>query len=101
MINITRIVLFFGALLPAAYSAPTPNPETAQQRYIVTLKPGTSSIESHLNWVSDVHKRSLGKRDTAGVEKTYAISSWQAYSGEFDNATIAEIEANPDVSFFS
>ncbi|KAF2646538.1 subtilisin-like protein [Massarina eburnea CBS 473.64] len=100
MINVRNIALFFGALLPAVLAAPTPITKRAdiiEGKYIVTLKTGTT-VESHLNWVSDVQKRSLSTRNTAGVEKTYSISDWQAYAGEFDDATIAEIKANPDVA---
>jgi hypothetical protein len=100
MIYLSRVIIFLGAFLPVALTAPTPKREVTQDRYIITLNPGVTSIQSHLNWVSDVHKRSLGRRDTAGVDKTYAINNWQAYAGEFDDATIAEIKANPDVSLF-
>ena len=100
MINIRSIALLFGALLPAALAAPmTKRDDIIPGKYIITLKPGAdaAAVESHLTWVSDVHKRSL-KRDTAGVETTYEIKGWKAYSGEFDDATIAEIKANGDVA---
>lgn len=70
------------------------------QLSIVTLKPTLDSVENHLSWVNEVHKRSL-KRNTAGVEKTYDIENWKAYAGEFDEATIAAIKASPDVSLTS
>ncbi|ORY72133.1 peptidase S8/S53 domain-containing protein [Pseudomassariella vexata] len=107
MASILRLALFVGALLPAALTAPTAAPAAAQQKrevipgkYLVTLKTGAtvSDVESHLTWVSDVHRRSLSKRDTAGVEKTYNISSWSAYAGEFDDETIAEIKNSPEVA---
>ena len=102
MINVRRLALFLGALLPAALAAPTTKKsDIIPGKYIVTLKPGVDAAAavSHLTWVNDVHKRSLGKRDTAGVEKEYGIKDWHAYAGEFDDATIAEIKANPDVSY--
>ncbi|KAI5923134.1 peptidase S8/S53 domain-containing protein [Camillea tinctor] len=105
MNNLRRIALALGALLPAALAAPTTVPRLQQRnaipgKYIVTLKTDASSaeIESHLAWVSNVHKRSLSTRSTAGVEKTFNISSWSAYAGEFDDATIEEIRNNPEVA---
>ncbi|KAI1501893.1 peptidase S8/S53 domain-containing protein [Biscogniauxia marginata] len=104
MNNIRRLALCLGALLPAVFAAPTVVPRLEQRnaipgKYIVTLKPAAtpSELESHLAWVQDVHKRSFGKRNTAGVENTYNISTWSAYSGEFDDATIEEIKNNPEV----
>lgn len=103
MVNVRRLATALTALLPLASAAPT---QTQQKRevipgkYIVTLKDSASSadVESHLGWVTSVHARSLSKRDTAGVEKTYKINSWNAYAGEFDDDTLAEIKANADVS---
>ncbi|KAH7125756.1 alkaline proteinase [Dendryphion nanum] len=101
MINVRRLALFLGALLPAALAAPlAARGEVIPGKYIITLKEGVdaNSVENHLTWVNDVHKRSLGKRNTAGIEKKYGIRKWKAYAGEFDDATIAEIKANPDVA---
>lgn len=105
MSSIRNLALFLGALLPAALAAPAkraagvvPEPVVVPGKYIVTLKSDAATdLESHLNWVTDVHRRSLSKRDTAGVENTYNISDWSAYSGDFDDETIAEIEKSPDV----
>ena len=102
MINVRNLAIFFGALLPAVLAAPAPmtkKDDIIPGKFIVTLKPGVdaAAAESHLSWVSDVHKRSL-KRNTAGIEKKYKIKDWKAYAGEFDEATIAEIKASPDVS---
>ncbi|KAK7418599.1 proteinase B [Neonectria magnoliae] len=106
MTSIRNLALFLGALLPAALAAPAkqaagvvPDPVVIPGKYIITLKEDAKTdLESHLNWVTDVHRRSLSKRDTAGVEKTYNISTWNAYSGDFDDETIAEIEKSPDVA---
>lgn len=105
MANLRRLALFIGALLPAAFAAPTaaagPKKEVIPGKYIVTLKEGISSdaVDSHLSWVSNVHKRSLSRRDTVGVEKTYGIGEFfNGYAGEFDDATLEEIKNNPDVS---
>ncbi|KAK6209117.1 hypothetical protein LQW54_006571 [Pestalotiopsis sp. IQ-011] len=105
MVNVRRLATTLTALLPLASAAPTQTQtqqkrEVIQGKYIITLKDSASSadVESHLDWVSSVHARSLPKRDTAGVEKTYNINSWNAYAGEFDDDTIAEIKASADVA---
>ncbi|KAH7160681.1 peptidase S8/S53 domain-containing protein [Dactylonectria macrodidyma] len=103
MASIRNIALFLGALLPAALAAPAARHQKRDEiavpgKYIVTLN-ADASTDAHLNWVADVHRRSLSKRDTAGVETTYNISDWSAYSGEFDDATLEEIKASPDVAF--
>ncbi len=106
MASLRRIAIFIGALLPAAFAAPAvvPSPrakEIIPGKYIVTLKEGISSeaVESHLSWVSDVHKRSLSRRATVGIEKTYGVgNAFNGYAGEFDDSTLEEIKNNPDVS---
>ncbi|KAK2028960.1 subtilase, partial [Colletotrichum zoysiae] len=104
MANLRRLALAIGALLPAVLAAPAAldrrdEPAAAPGKYIITLKEdAAANVESHLSWVADVHKRSLGKRDTAGVESTFNISSWNAYAGEFDEATIEAIKASPEVA---
>lgn len=104
MITISRLALLLGAILPGALGAPvntdiTKLSDIIEGKYIVTLKKGvdTAAAESHLEWVADVHKRSLGKRDTVGIERKYDIKSWKGYAGEFDEATIAQIRESPDV----
>lgn len=105
MTSIRRLALYLGALLPAVLAAPAGVSKVAKldsvpDKYIITLKPDASDakVEAHLSWVEGVHRRSLAKRDTSGVEKTFNISSWSAYSGEFDQATIDEIKNSPEVS---
>lgn len=102
MASLRRLALYLGALLPAVLAAPAVNhklPEAVPNKFIVTLKDGASvDADSHLTWVKDLHRRSLGKRSTAGVEKTYNIDTWNAYAGEFDEETVEQIKANPDVS---
>lgn len=65
-------------------------------KYIVTLKP-EAEVQVQVSWVNEVHKRSFAKRDTAGVEHTYDIKTFKGYAGEFDENTLAEIKANPNV----
>jgi len=73
-------------------------------RYIITLKNGLSArhVDSHLDWVDGVHRRSgNGTAATslfAGIRQTYTRTQWHGYAGEFDDQTIDEIRANPDVS---
>jgi hypothetical protein len=102
MTSIRRLALYLGALLPAVLAAPASISKLASvpDKYIITLKPDSSDakVEAHLSWVEGVHRRSLAKRDTSGVEKTFNISSWSAYSGEFDKATIDEIKKSPEVN---
>ncbi|KAH0432145.1 hypothetical protein CcaCcLH18_06643 [Colletotrichum camelliae] len=103
MTNFRRLALAVGALLPVVLAAPAAikrdEPKFAPGKYIVTLKEdAATNVDSHLTWVADVHRRSLGKRDTAGVENKFNISNWNAYSGEFDEATIEEIKKSPEVA---
>ncbi|KAF5609014.1 hypothetical protein FPANT_280 [Fusarium pseudoanthophilum] len=104
MASLVRLALYLGAFLPAALAAPTApskGSDVIPGKYIVTLKSSASSakVESHLQWVGDVHRRSLSKRDTAGIEHTFNIKNWNAYAGQFDEDTIKEIEASPEVAF--
>lgn len=105
MNTLRNVALVLAAALPLCNAAPAPviktrEPEIIPGKFIVTLNPGAavSELETHLAWVSDVHARSLASRDLAGVEKTFNFSDFSAYSGSFDDATIEEIKANPDVS---
>ncbi|TGJ88329.1 hypothetical protein E0Z10_g423 [Xylaria hypoxylon] len=104
MHSFRSLALFFGALLPAALAAPSGKqakaPEYIPNKYIVTLKSGisTADFESHISWARDVHSRSLSSRDTVGVEKTYNIKDFNAYAVHMDAATLAEIQANPQVA---
>ncbi|KAI2469826.1 alkaline proteinase [Annulohypoxylon bovei var. microspora] len=103
MASLRRLALFFGALLPAIFAAPTPHQqkrEIVPNKYIVTLKQGISSedFKSHLNWARDVHARSLNKRDTTGVSHEYQINTFNAYAGEFDEETLEQLKNNPDVA---
>jgi oryzin len=109
MVNFKNLAVAATALFGYTLAAPLDQQtRTASQHgkviegsYIITLKSGSqaSDLESHLSWVNDVHKRSLGKRQHKGVERTYAGKyDFNGYSGSFDEATIAEIRNNPDVA---
>ncbi|KAJ4360362.1 proteinase B [Didymosphaeria variabile] len=98
MLNISRLAFLFGAVLPTALAAPvTKQSDVIEGKYIITLKP-EAEVQIQVNWVNDVHKRSFAKRDTAGVEHTYDIKTFKGYAGEFDENTLAEIKANPNVA---
>lgn len=87
-------------MLPAALAAPvTKKSDVIEGKYIITLKPEVE-VQVQVNWVNEVHKRSFAKRDTAGVEHTYDIKTFKGYAGEFDENTLAEIKANPNVRDF-
>ncbi|KAK8035230.1 Alkaline proteinase [Apiospora rasikravindrae] len=101
MVNFRQLAVSLTALLPLAAAAPVPEEQVKRDvipgKYIVSLKNGANA-ESHLSWVNSVHKRSLSKRNTVGIEKTYKIEDFEAYAGEFDEATLEEIRNNPDVA---
>ncbi|KAI1807560.1 subtilisin-like protein [Daldinia bambusicola] len=67
-------------------------------KYIISLKPDID-IGVHLNWVQNVHKRSLSRRGTltAGLEKLFGFEGFNGYAGEFDDEVIALITANENV----
>ncbi|KAF2794312.1 subtilisin-like proteinase Mp1 [Melanomma pulvis-pyrius CBS 109.77] len=97
MATLQHALLFLASISPVI-SVPA---ENAPSKYIISLKSdATTDIESHLSWVTDVHRRSLSRRDTAGVERTFSIgSNFNAYTGEFDSETIAQIKENLNVAF--
>ncbi|KAF2184168.1 subtilase [Zopfia rhizophila CBS 207.26] len=106
MIGFKYIILSLGLFLPA-FSLPVleetrQDGETIPNQYIITLKKNlvATEVESHLSWVSDVHSRSLSRRDTVGLERTFSIGDFNAYAGEFDDETIAQISKNKNVAAF-
>ncbi|KAK1540836.1 alkaline protease [Colletotrichum paranaense] len=98
MSNVKRIVVLLGfssGILASPLIAKVSSEGTIiPDKYIVRVASGTHDIdfESHLSWVTNVHKRSLSRRSTTGVEKTFSVGDFKAYAGEFDSETIAEIE---------
>lgn len=101
MYGLMRLALLVGTLLPFASTAPVVGRalDTIPGKFIVTLKDDVApaDVESHLLWVSGIQSRDLNRREPAGIEKTYNISSFKGYAGSFDDATIQEIEASPEV----
>lgn len=106
MLSIARFALVVGAAV-GALAVPTTNlPSVASQegriipgKWIVSLKPGLAKreIDDHLGWVDVMHKRSLSRRDSVGVERTFSIGKFQAYVGELDDDIVAEIGAKAEV----
>ncbi|KAI5467513.1 peptidase S8/S53 domain-containing protein [Mariannaea sp. PMI_226] len=101
MVKLTNIALAVTTLLGLALGAPVEreNGDVVKGSYIITLK-SDQDLKSHLNWVDDVHKRSLAKRssDAKGVERTYnGKYGFHGYAGSFDESTLDEIKNNPEV----
>ncbi|KAF9870190.1 subtilase [Colletotrichum karsti] len=73
--------------------------QTVPNGWIVTLKEGVQArdVDNHLDWVSQLAARNLNKRDFKGIERNYSFNKFHGYAGKFDDATIEEIKANPDV----
>ncbi|RAR00302.1 subtilisin-like protein [Stemphylium lycopersici] len=104
----TRITALVATAAPfLAYAAPVAAPpanEVIPGKYIVQLKPDTdvASIVAHHNKVRSIHARNLARRGDAGpsgspVEREYGFGDFKAYSGSFDEATIEELKALPEV----
>ncbi|KAJ0274020.1 hypothetical protein Brms1b_007914 [Colletotrichum noveboracense] len=102
MAHIKRIALLLGLSLPAL-SIPLASDASANDivpdKYIVRIAPNTvdADFEHHLQWVGAVHARSLMRRNTAGVEKTFEIGGFRAYAGEFDHETLEQIKQDKNV----
>lgn len=75
--------------------------EIVPSSYIVTLKPTLvgAEVENHLEWLNKAHKRALRRRDFSGLRSTYNIGQFQAYAGEFDDATVSQIQQKEEVLF--
>ncbi|KAK4665202.1 Suppressor of the cold-sensitive snRNP biogenesis mutant brr1-1 [Podospora pseudopauciseta] len=99
MVRITYLLLCVGIALALPVAKRDNAPVPIAGKYIITLRPGAApSFETHLSWVRDVHTRSLSRRDEFGIEKVYSALDFHGYAGSFDEETIAQIRANPDVS---
>lgn len=106
---LTRITALAAVAAPfVANAAPVDTPranEVIPGKYIVQLKPDTdvASIAAHHNKVRSIHARNLARRgdDGAGgapVEREYGFGNFKGYAGSFDDATIEELKALPEVS---
>jgi oryzin len=79
--------------------------EVIPGKYIVQLKPeiDVASLAAHHNRVRGIYARNLARRGEHGangspVEREYGFGNFKAYSGSFDEATIEELKAMPEVS---
>ncbi|KAF4849752.1 Alkaline protease 1 [Colletotrichum siamense] len=95
------LVSLLSAIVPAL-AAPSginrrADPGLMAGKYIIQLKPGTSpeAVTAHHNAVRSM----LRRRDGAAgeVEKTFQIGDFNAYSGSFDDATLASISELDEV----
>ncbi|GES61654.1 alkaline serine protease Alp1 [Aspergillus terreus] len=110
MQSIKRTLLLLGAVLPAVLAGPIfPHrraPTTIPGKYIVTFKSDVdqAAIDKHTAWASDIHKRNLQRRDSSeedlpiGIERNFKINKFAAYSGSFDEDTIAQIRQSDEVA---
>ncbi|KEY70560.1 hypothetical protein S7711_02714 [Stachybotrys chartarum IBT 7711] len=93
--------LLFASILPLASGLPTSlqGGTVIPGRYIVTLRPDVVApqVASHVSWVHDVQARSIHRRDEQGVDKVWT-GLFKGYSGEFDEATVAEIAQQGEVA---
>ena len=98
----TRVFALSAAVVPfvaqaAPLAARSPEDVTAE-RYIVQLMPGVDveSVAAHHEKV-----RSIRRRDdvniTASIDQEYDFGDFKGYTGSFDPAVIAELEALPEV----
>ncbi|KAI4658075.1 uncharacterized protein J4E79_007056 [Alternaria viburni] len=104
----TRITALAAAAAPfLAQAAPVVAPpanEIIPGKYIVQLKPDTdvASIAAHHNTVRSIHARNLARRGDDGpvgapVDREYGFGDFKAYAGSFDEATVEELKALPEV----
>ncbi|KAF4981314.1 hypothetical protein FZEAL_2847 [Fusarium zealandicum] len=102
MVNFKSITVFATILFGCTLAAPAGQAEAIPGKYIITLKPEIKSakLQSHVEWVSRVHRKSHTKRDIdTGIERTYdSKSGFKGYSGAFDSTTLKEIKKSPDVA---
>ncbi|KAF4977888.1 hypothetical protein FZEAL_5662 [Fusarium zealandicum] len=100
-----RLTLLLASCLVAGLgetlAASVPEPRLLPGKWIVSLKPGSApDLDLHTRWVSDIHARSIGRRDNAatGVETKFDFPGFAGYSGSFSADTLEAIRSNPNVS---
>jgi oryzin len=104
----TRVFVLAAAAAPflanAAPVASRANDDIIPGKYLIQLKPETdiASIAAHHNKVRSIHARNLARRDdgetSAGKEREFLIGDFKGYAGSFDENTIEELKALPEVS---
>jgi oryzin len=73
-------------------------------KWIIQLKPeiDTASIATHHNKVRKIRARNLGRRNGDGIvgggmDRSFHFGNFKAYAGSFDDRTIEELKAMPEV----
>ncbi|KAJ9132241.1 Subtilisin-like proteinase Mp1 [Pleurostoma richardsiae] len=98
MVAFQKFALLLATVLPAWCLPLQANQDVIPGKYIITLKPD-SPLNTHLGWVGGVHSRSLSRSIHTGVDKIFAIQdAFKAYSGSFDDDTVAQIRNSKEVS---
>ncbi|KAI8931532.1 hypothetical protein NX059_011189 [Plenodomus lindquistii] len=103
----TRLLAATAAVPFLAQAAPVVAPRAADElipgKYIVQLKPETdiAAIAAHHNTVRAIHARNLARRadgeESAGIEREYEFGDFKGYAGAFDDKTVEELKALPEV----
>jgi hypothetical protein len=98
----TRVFALAAAVVPfvvqTAPLAARSSEDVTVERYIIQLMPGVDveSVAAHHEKV-----RSIRRRDdvnvTASIDQEYDFGDFKGYTGSFDPAVIAELEALPEV----
>ncbi|WYZ46576.1 hypothetical protein EsH8_IX_000801 [Colletotrichum jinshuiense] len=97
----SSLISLLGAVVPAL-AAPNgvgrrADPGLMSGKYIIQLKPGTSpeSVTAHHNAVRSLLRRRDGS--AGSLDQTFQIGDFNAYSGSFDDATLAAISELEEV----
>lgn len=92
-------------LAQAAPLSPRSTDSLIAGKWIIQLKPDTdiASVTAHHEKVRAIHARNLARRDndaevSTGIEREYDFGNFKGYAGSFDEATIEELKALPEVS---
>ncbi|OLN89779.1 Alkaline protease 1-like protein 2 [Colletotrichum chlorophyti] len=97
----SSVISLLTAVLPAIAAPNSINrreePTFVEGKYIVQLKPGTSpeAVATHHSAVRSLLRRRDGA--AGSVDKTFHIGNFNAYSGTFDDATLAAISEFDEV----
>lgn len=106
------IALTFFTVFSAAFNIPDDAKEgdVIPGSYIVVLKDdlAPAAADEHQSWVSNsmakrhVKRRGRGGRGGrrwSGLRTSFRFGRWKGYAGDFDEDTIKEIEARPEVAY--
>lgn len=100
----SSLISLLSAIAPALAAPSGParrdNPDVVEGKYIVQLKPGTSPevVALHHGTVHNLIRRRDGSAGgSGGLEKTFRIGDFYAYSGSFDGTAAAAISGLDEV----